>query len=317
VRQLDEKILNIGFLGKGDYPAKIIERFRKEEKIGMCCGLDSFENEEIFKLRDSEELLRVADAVFVFDPAYSTLDELSALLRSSKHIFVQHSGLLSVGELRKLGNLATEAGVVFQVGSKNRFDPMFVDLMDFDIKPRIIEVHRYAEFAEYSTYLSLVDDLLLPDLDSTIALSGSQVKRISASGVGVLYNDPDMITARLEFFNGCVANITVSKISQKEVHKMRLFRNNTFYDANFLKGEIRTLNGESVSGKASKNQTESILSNYQIPVNPQILLEKQIESFYYCIINGMDAQIGPQQMGNARQVAEGIIDQLERNFNST
>ena len=77
------------------------------------------------------------------------------------------------------------------------------------------------------------------------------------------------------------------------------------------------LNGEQTKGKATKNQKEQILSNYQIPVNPQILLEKQIESFYYCIINGLDAQIGPQQMSNARQVAEGIIDQLERNFNCT
>lgn len=317
MRQLGEKILNIGFLGKGDFPVKSIQKLKKEEKIGMCCGLDSFENEDIFKLRDSQELLSVADAVFIFDPAYSSAEQLSELLRSSKHIFVQHPGLLSIAELRKLHSLASEAGVVFQVASKNRFDPMFEDLVNFDIKPRIIEVHRYAEFAEYSTYLSLVEDLLLPDLDATIELSGSQVKRISASGVGVLYNDPDMITARLEFYNGVVANITVSKISQKEVHKMRLFKNNSFYDANFLKGEIRMLSGEMAEGKATKNQNEEILSNYQIPVNPQILLEKQIESFYYCIINGIDAFMGPQQLSNARQVADGIIDQLERNFNCT
>lgn len=317
MKQLHEKILNIGFLGKGDYPAKIIQKFREEEKIGMCCGLDSFENEDIFKLRDTKELINVADAVFVFDPAYSTVEELGPLLRASKHLFVQHSGLLSIPDLRRLHSLATEAGVVLQMGSKNRFDPMFQDLMQFDLRPRIIEVHRYSEFAEYSTYLSLVDDLLLPDLDSTIALSGSQVKRINASGVGVLYKDPDMITARLEFYNGCVANITVSKISQKDVHKMRLFRNNSFYDANFLKGEIRMLNGEQKDGKPTKSQKEEVLSNYQIPVNPQILLEKQIESFYYCIVNGLDAQIGPQQLSNARQVAEGIIDQLERNFNCT
>ena len=97
---------------------------------------------------------------------------------------------------------------------------------------------------------------------------------------------------------------------------MRLFRNNSFYDANFLKGEIRLLNGESEKGKATKNQNEETLSNYQIPVNLQVLLEKQIESFYYCIINGIDAFVGPQQLSTTLHVADGIIDQLERNFNS-
>lgn len=309
--EVNSKSLNVGILGKGGYTSEIIQRFVGKGRFGMCCGFNTHEHEDIIKLRSFDELEHASDCVLIFDPAYSDFEVISGILRLSKHVYLQYDGLLSSSEIRKLSELAKEAGCIFQFGLKHRYLDLNIELFKLGLKPRIIESSRYSVYNEKSTHLSVIEDLMVPDIDMAITMANSRLKSVYATGVGVLYNDPDVVNARLEFYNGCIANFSASKIAQKEVHKIRFFQNSSFYDANYLSNKLRILKGEesNVIDEGSDKTFE-----YQKLVNPMEILEKELDSFYYCITIGADSHSGAQEVLNIRDVTDRIFDQLERNF---
>lgn len=315
--EINSKALNVGILGKGGYTADIVDRFVRSGRFGMCCGFNTHDHDEIIKLRTFDELEHASDCVIIFDPAYSDYDVISNILRLSKHVYIQHHGLLTNSQIKKLNALAQEAGCIFQMGMKHRFLDLNVELLKLELNPRIIESSRYSVYQEKGTHLSVIEDLLVPDIDMAITLANSRLKSVFATGVGVLYNDPDVVNARLEFYNGCVANFSASKIAQKEVHKIRFFQNSSFYDANYLTHKLRILKGESKMAMLDGEETDEGSDNtheYQKCVNPLEILEKELESFYYCITIGADTSTGAEQILSIRDVTDRIFDQLERNF---
>ena len=317
--QVNSKSLNIGVIGKGSFSGEIIDRFIHKGHFGMFSGFKAQKHDDIVTLRSIEELEHASDAVLIFDPAYSDFDLVSGILRLSKHVYLEHHGLLSVSEIRKLSDLAREAGSIFQIGLKHRFNDLNKELIGLEIKPRIIESNRYTVYRENGMHLSLIEDLLVPDIDMTIQVTNSQLKSVYATGVGVLYKDPDVVNARLEFYNGCVANFSASKIAQKEVHKIRFFQNNSFYDINYLTNSLRILKGDEFDQDEEVAQNEDASDKttlYQKSVNPVEILEKELDSFYYCITYGKDAVAGPAHVLDIRDATDRIFDQLERNFRS-
>jgi predicted dehydrogenase len=130
--------------------------------------------------------------------------------------------------------MVKESGVKLQVGHVERFNPAFTALKDISLNPSFIEVHRLAQFNPRGTEVSVILDLMIHDIDIILSIVKSGVKNISASGVAVLTDTPDIANVRIEFNNGCVANLTSSRISMKKMRKIRLFQKDAYIGIDFL-----------------------------------------------------------------------------------
>src|SRR5436853_5694125 len=137
-------------------------------------------------------------------------------------------------EAHQLVNLAQESDIKLQVGHVERFNPAYLATRELKINPMFIEVHRLAQFNSRGTEVSVILDLMIHDIDIILNMVKSDVKFISASGVAVLTDTPDIANVRIEFYNGCVANLTSSRISMKRMRKMRLFQKDAYIGIDFL-----------------------------------------------------------------------------------
>src|SRR5690625_4466119 len=156
----------------------------------------------------------------------------------------------SMEEAHKILKLLSESKIKFQVGHVERFNPAYLALKDKDLDPMFIEVHRLAEFNPRGTDVSVILDLMIHDIDIVLSLVKARVNRISASGVAVMSDTPDIANVRIEFYNGCVANLTSSRISLKKMRKTRLFQKDAYIGIDFLhkKAEIIKLKEEDDQG---------------------------------------------------------------------
>jgi predicted dehydrogenase len=189
---------------------------------------------------DYQSLLEQVDVVDIVTPTLSHFECAQAAIKKGKHVFIEKPLTHTVAEAHKLIQLRSEAGVYAQVGHVERFNPAFLAVQDHLHSPMFIEAHRLAEFNPRGTDVSVVLDLMIHDIDVILHAVKSDVLRISASGVAVLSETPDIANARIEFANGCVANLTASRISMKKMRKMRLFQRNAYITIDFLekKGEV-------------------------------------------------------------------------------
>ena len=162
-------------------------------------------------------------------------------IRAGKHVFVEKPLAETLDEARELVKLAQESGIKCQVGHVERFNPAFVAVKDLGLQPLFIEVHRLAQFNPRGTEVSVILDLMIHDIDIILSLVKSDVRSISASGVAVLTDTPDIANARIEFHNGCVANLTSSRISMKKMRKMRLFQKDAYIGIDFLEKKAEVI----------------------------------------------------------------------------
>src|SRR4030095_14944034 len=167
-------------------------------------------------------------------------------IRSGKHVFVEKPLANTMDEAREILKLTKESNIKFQVGHVERFNPAYLSLKTLELNPMFIEVHRLAQFNPRGTEVSVILDLMIHDIDIILSLVKSDVKNIFASGVAVMTDTPDIANVRMEFNNGCVANLTSSRISMKRMRKMRLFQKDAYIGIDFLekKTEIIKLKQE-------------------------------------------------------------------------
>src|SRR5204863_808129 len=197
-------------------------------------------------------------------------------IKKGKHVFVEKPLANTMEEARQLVKLAEESGVKFQVGHVERFNPAFLAIRDTPLNPMFIEVHRLAQFNPRGTEVSVILDLMIHDIDIILSIVKSDVKNISASGVGVMTETPDIANVRIEFNNGCVANLTSSRISMKKMRKMRLFQKDAYIGIDFLEKKTEIIKLRSEEDKdaftfdidtPSGNKTLSIINPETKPVN--------------------------------------------------
>ena len=207
----------IGFYDLDDEKAKIAaDRF----------GIKAYKN--------IDELIDLCDAVDIVTPTLSHFDCAKKAIKKSKHIFVEKPLTNTVEEGEKLLQLAAEANIKGQVGHVERFNPAFLGVKDEINSPMFIETHRLAEFNPRGTDVPVVLDLMIHDIDIILSVVKSKVKSVSASGVSVISDTPDIANARIEFENGCVANLTASRISLKNMRKTRFFQKDAYISVDFL-----------------------------------------------------------------------------------
>ncbi len=181
-----------------------------------------------------DSLLDAVDVVDIVTPTVTHFELASKAIRRGKHIFIEKPLTHTMEEAETLLRLSREFGVKVQVGHVERFNPALLALGDIRLNPMFIEAHRLAAFNPRGTDVSVILDLMIHDLDIILSLVPSEVKRVSASGVPVVSDTADICNARIEFENGCVANLTASRISLKQMRKLRLFQPDTYISLDFL-----------------------------------------------------------------------------------
>ncbi len=268
------------------------------------------------------KLIDACDAVDIVTPTISHYDCARAALKKAKHIFVEKPLANTVHEAKYIMALAHEANVKAQVGHVERFNPAFLAIKDIDVQPMFIESHRLSTFNPRGTDVSVVLDLMIHDIDIVLHLVHSNVKKVSASGVKVISNQPDIANARLEFDNGCVANLTASRISMKKMRKMRLFQRDAYISVDFGENmtEILTLSDAKSdedaftidinTGDSTKKKAVRMSKPEIIPVNA---IKMELELFAKAIINDTETPVTIDDGYRALQVAHMILHKIEKN----
>lgn len=246
-------MLKVGIFGTGHLGKFHISNWMEIEGVKLVGFYDPSDKaaEEVVqkfgltRYTDMEALMDEIDAADVITPTQFHFPVCEIALRKSKHVFVEKPMANDMEEAKKLLKLINEANVKFQVGHVERFNPAFLALKERKLQPMFIEVHRLAQFNPRGTEVSVILDLMIHDIDIILHLVNSEVKNISASGVAVMTETPDIANVRIEFHNGCVANLTSSRISMKKMRKMRLFQKDAYIGIDFLdkKTEIIRLKG--------------------------------------------------------------------------
>ena len=183
---------------------------------------------------DEEALMKASDMIDVVTPTHLHFTVCELAIKMGKHVFVEKPMANTIEEGKAIVEMVKESGVKLQVGHVERFNPAFTALKDITLNPSFIEVHRLAQFNPRGTEVSVILDLMIHDIDIIFSIVKSGVKNISASGVSVLTDTPDIANVRIEFNNGCVANLTSSRISMKKMRKIRLFQKDAYIGIDFL-----------------------------------------------------------------------------------
>ncbi len=307
--------MRVGIIGTGNFSAKVLHTLRVNTSITIVGGYDCPQLSNFESFPSLEDLLQEVDSVLVFDILASNYNQLSLVVKYGKHVYLENPGLCSRRDLRNLEMLAYESSTIIQIGLKQRFYSFYEDLNKYDITPRIIESSRFVKFNKKSTHLSVIDDLMLHDIDVALKLSAAEVKSIYSTAVGVIYRDPDVVNTRIEFYNGCVANLSASKISNKEVHQTKFFQNNTYCSIDYVQQVLKVQNN--TGDKTSSGEEWGVRTSYRQAEDSDgyiAMLEKELNSFYYCITNIVEPSAGISQYLQLQSVTDKIKEQLERNF---
>ena len=317
-------MLKVGVLGAGHLGKIHLRLLQQSDKYELVGFYDPFtENaqkvaEEFgYVLFDSvENLIDEVDVIDIVTPTLSHFDCAKLAIEKGCHIFIEKPITKTVLEAEAIRTLASQKHIRGQVGHVERFNPAFTAVKDMIESPMFIETHRLAEFNPRGTDVPVVLDLMIHDIDIILSVVKSPVKNVHASGVSVISETPDIANARIEFENGCVANLTASRISMKNMRKSRFFQKDAYISVDFLEKTAEVVRMKDVP----ENQDEFAMilqnaegvkkqiyfDNPEIKANNAILDE--LESFADAIENDTTPVVSLKQGANALRVAQQIID---------
>ncbi len=320
-------MLKIGVLGAGHLGKihlKLLSQSLKYELVGFYDPLKENAQKVTQKFgyhsfNTITELINAVDVVDIVTPTLSHFDCAKEAIINGKYIFIEKPVTTTVKEAEILRNLLKEHNLKGQVGHVERFNPAFKAVKSFIKNPMFIESHRLAEFNPRGTDVPVVLDLMIHDIDIILSVVNSPIKHISASGVAVISDAPDIANARLEFENGCVANLTASRISLKNMRKSRFFQKDAYISVDFLtkKSEVVRMHDvpeqpdefAMILQNAEGVKKQIYFENPEIKDNNAIL--EELETFANAIKNNTRPIVSFADGTKALQVAQQIID----NFN--
>lgn len=271
-----------------------------------------------------ESLVKEVDAIDIVTPTPSHFEVASLAIRNSKHVFVEKPVTQTNEEAKKLRLLAQEAEVRVQVGHVERFNPAFKHALPYINNPMFIETHRLAQYNPRGTDVPVVLDLMIHDLDIILSTVKSSVRRISASGVAVVSETPDITNARIEFDNGCVANLTASRISLKNMRKSRFFQKDAYISIDFLekKSEIvkmTTLQTEpdpfDIVFDLGEGKPKKKIEIFKPEISTSNAIKEELETFAQSIVNETVPIVSIEDGEYALNVALQIMEKLKLNGN--
>ena len=253
-------------------------------------------------------------------PTLSHYEVALKVIEKNKHFFIEKPVTHTLEEADHLLKLTNEKGLKAQVGHVERFNPAFTAAAPFIEEPLFIETHRLAEFNPRGTDVPVVLDLMIHDIDAILSVVKSKVKSVNASGVAVISDSPDISNARIEFENGCVANITSSRISMKNMRKSRFFQKDAYISVDYLDKVcevVRMKEAPEVPGdfdmilqNAEGVKKQIYFDNPQVDANNAILDE--LETFADAINNNTTPIVTLEDGTEALRVAHMIIQSMEK-----
>jgi predicted dehydrogenase len=322
-------MLKIGLIGAGHLGKFHLNNWIEiegVEVVGFCDTDDAnaknvIEKYHLKRFSSPEELLDNCDAVDIVAPTTFHFDLCALALRKGKHVFVEKPLTNTMDEAKALLKLAVESNLKFQVGHVERFNPAFVALKNYTLEPMFIEVHRLAQFNPRGTDVSVILDLMIHDIDIILHLVKSNVSYIAANGVSVLSDTPDIANVRIEFDNGCVANLTSSRISMKKMRKMRLFQKDAYIGIDFLDKKTEIIRQNANDDKnvftfdidTAKGKKTVAISN---PVVAETnAMKDELVAFKNAIINNTETPVTIVDGYRAMEVAHQILDKINKTAN--
>lgn len=321
-------MLKIGVFGVGHLGKFHLNNWKEisgVEIVGFYDPHDETAKEVAEKYRlprflDPDALMDACDAIDVVAPTTYHFEWCEKAIKKGKHVFVEKPLANTMEEARQLVKLAAESGIKFQVGHVERFNPAFLAIKDMELNPMFIEVHRLAQFNPRGTEVSVILDLMIHDIDIILSIVKSDVKSISASGVGVMTETPDIANVRIEFHNGCVANLTSSRISMKKMRKIRLFQKDSYIGIDFLnkKTEIIKLK-EPADTNVFAFDIETPTGKKTIamanPIVPEVnAIKMELEEFKNAILNNTKTVVSEMDGLMAMDVAHQILERIGNNI---
>jgi predicted dehydrogenase len=268
-----------------------------------------------------DELLKNVDAVSVATVTSRHFEVAKKVLNAGVHVLIEKPITQTVAEADELIALAKAKGCIIQVGHIERFNPAILALESYNLKPMFIESHRLAQFNPRGTDVAVVLDLMIHDIDVILSLVQSPVSRIDANGVAVVSESVDIANARLQFQNGCVANVTASRISQNKMRKMRMFQHNGYISIDFSQGlaEVFRLveEGESTAettmllGQIGEGKMKRNIVYEQPEVKEVNALKVELESFVTAIREKREPVVSGVDGRRALEVAQQILNTIQ------
>lgn len=271
---------------------------------------------------DMEALIAEADVIDIVTPTTTHFQLARQVIEQGKHLFIEKPLTNTLEEAKALVQLAKAKGVKVQVGHVERFNPALLALGDQPLNPMFIEAHRLAVFNPRGTDVSVILDLMIHDLDIIQSLVKSPVKTISASGVPVVSESADICNARIEFENGCIANLTASRISMKQMRKVRFFQKDAYISLDFLEKEaqvVRLYDTDTDPGQMPQDnlmeletQTGKRYIHLSMPETaPVNAIKMELESLAQSIQDDARPVVSIEDGYRALELAHHIMNQIE------
>ncbi|MFT3981673.1 MAG: Gfo/Idh/MocA family oxidoreductase [Ferruginibacter sp.] len=317
-------MLNVGIFGVGHLGKFHLNNWKEIADVNLVGFFDPddknaatvSEKYGLKRYTDPAELMDACEAVDIVAPTIFHYNLCEMALKKGRHVFVEKPLANTMDEARALVKLAKESNVKFQVGHVERFNPAFLALGEHDLNPMFIEVHRLAQFNPRGTDVSVILDLMIHDIDIILHIVKSNVSYISANGVAVMSDTPDIANVRIEFDNGCVANLTSSRISMKKMRKIRLFQKDAYIGIDFLDKKAEVIRIDSPGDKSvftfdietNHGKKTIAIANPEVKDGNAILME--LQAFKNAIVDNTETPVTIIDGFRAMEVAHKILEKI-------
>lgn len=317
-------MLKVGVLGAG-HLGKIHLRLLQQSKKYELVGFYDPSSENTKKVvaefgyksfGSIDELIDVVEVVDIVTPTLSHFECAKKAIEKGCHIFIEKPIAKTVMEAEAIKTLASQYHVLGQVGHVERFNPAFIAAKDMINNPMFIETHRLAEFNPRGTDVPVVLDLMIHDIDIILSVVKSKVKTVNASGISVISETPDIANARIEFENGCVANLTSSRISMKNMRKTRFFQKDAYISVDFLEKKAEVVRMKDVPEQPDEfamilQNDEGVKKQIYFD-NPEVMpnnaILDELETFADAINNNTSPVVTLSNGTEALRIAQMVID---------
>ena len=317
-------MLNIAVIGAGhlgEFHIKLLKSSKLFNLIGFFDPNKSRVKEIIDKYNinffEIDKISSLVDAVIISTPTSFHYETAVKFLNNKKHVFVEKPITSTIEQANKLIEIKKNNKLIGQVGHVERFNSAFLNIKNA-LNPMFIESHRLSSYPSRGTDVSVVLDLMIHDIDIVLSLVDSKITKISANGTKIISSSPDIANARIEFENGCVANLTSSRLSLKKMRKMRVFQTDSYISLDFDSGSSEIIKIKNFDGKNNYAMTihdsEGVEKEIQIEniTNEKInSIEEEHKNFYYSIINKEDPIVSFEKGRNALKLAIEILKIIE------
>ncbi|MDI9342530.1 MAG: Gfo/Idh/MocA family oxidoreductase [Sediminibacterium sp.] len=314
-------LVGVGYLGK--IHLKLLLELAEWELVGIYdinqqLSLEIANQYNITHFPSLDKLIEAVDAVDVVTPSSTHFEIARQAIFKGKDIFIEKPVTSTIEEAVQLQQLALEGGVCIQVGHVERFNPAFAAALPYIKRPRFIEIHRLASYNPRGTDVSVTLDLMLHDLDLLLHVVKANIRKISASGAGIISASPDIVNARIEFDNGCVANLTTNRMAFKNVRKFRIFDEDCFISINLLDKQtqvMRIKDAKPGSGNITY-QTPPNQSDKEIVIEHPIILptnaiKQELLTFYNSVANNKKVAVSISEAISVLKLAFDIDEKTK------